>query len=265
VDVDAYLVRIGYRGPREVTAGTLRALHRAHMGSVPFENLDIHAGRPILLEEGALFDKIVGRRRGGFCYELNGLFSALLQELGFRVTRLSAGVLKEDGSFGPDFAHMVLLVELKDRWLADVGFGDSFCEPLLLDVRGHQVRDARVYRVTHDGTQGTMLSHGDGTATPKGYRFDFGGHSFADYAAMCQYHQTSPESPFTRKRVCSRATQAGRITLSGTRLIITEHGRRQERELSEADWDRALMEHFGIDAAGLVPRARPTRPGPPKT
>jgi len=247
VNVDAYLARIGYHGPRDPTPGTLRTLHRAHMERVPFENLDIHAGRPIVLEEGALFDKIVGRRRGGFCYELNGLFSALLRELGFRVTRLSAGVLKDDGSFGPDFAHMTLLVELENRWLADVGFGDSFCEPLLFDAHGHQVRDGRVYRVTHDGRQGTMLSHGDGTSTPSGYRFDFDGHSFADYAAMCAYHQTSPESPFTRKRVCSRATPTGRITLSGTRLIITDHGRRQERELSEDEWGRALQEHFGIN------------------
>jgi len=250
VNVDAYLARIGYQGLRDPTPGTLRRLHRAHMQSVPFENLDIHAGRPIVLEEGALFDKIVGRHRGGFCYELNGLFSALLRELGFRVTRMSAGVLNDDGSFGPDFDHMILLVELEDRWLTDVGFGDSFCEPLLLDAHGHQVRDGRVYRVSHDGTQGTMLSHGDATSTPKGYRFDFDGHSFADYAAMCQYHQTSPDSPFTRKRLCSRATPTGRITLSGTRLIVTEHDQRRERELSEVEWGRALKEHFGIDPEG---------------
>ena len=250
MDVDAYLARIGYRGPREVTAGTLRSLHRAHMGSVPFENLDIHAGRPIVLEEGALFDKIVGRQRGGFCYELNGLFSALLRHLGFRVTRLSAGVLNDDGSFGPAFDHMVLLVELEDRWLADVGFGDSFREPLLLDIRDHQVRDGRVYRVVHDGRQGTMLSHRDKTSVPHGYQFDFDARTFDDYADMCQYHQISPDSPFTRKRLCSRATPAGRITLSGTRLIITEHGRRQERELSEDEWRRALKEHFGVDLHG---------------
>src|SRR3989304_2800207 len=101
------------------------------MEAVPFENLDIIAGRPIVLEEEALLDKIVRRRRGGFCYELNGLFSALLRTLGFRVTRLSAGVLNEDGTFGPDFDHMTLLVELEDRWLADVGVGGFFREPPL--------------------------------------------------------------------------------------------------------------------------------------
>lgn len=238
---------MGHHGPRDPTVATLRALHSAHMDAVPFENLDIVAGRPIVLEEEALFDKIVRRQRGGFCYELNGLFSALLRTLGFWVTRLSAGVLREDGTFGPDFDHMTLLVELEDRWLADVGFGDSFREPLLLDEPDHQVREGRVFRVAHDGRQGTMLMHKDGPAPPHGYRFDFGGHSFADYGEMCHFHQTSPESPFTQKRLCSRATPTGRITLSGTRLIITEHGRRQERELSEDEWRRALKEHFAVD------------------
>ena len=253
MDVDAYLARIGHRGPRDPTIATLRALHSAHMDAVPFENLDIVAGRSIVLEEGALFDKIVHRRRGGFCYELNGLFSALLRTLGFRVTRLSAGVLSEDGTFGPDFDHMTLLVEIEDRWLADVGFGDFFREPVLLDERDHQVRDGRVFRVAHDGRQGTILMHKDGPASPDGYRFDFGGHSFADYGEMCHFHQTSPESPFTQKRLCSRATPTGRITLSGTRLIVTEGGKRHERQLTNDEWRRALEEQFGIDPTGLLP------------
>ena len=221
------------------------------MHTVPFENLDIHLGRPIVLEEAALFDKIVRRRRGGFCYELNGLFSALLRTLGFRVTRLSAGVL-DDGAFGPAFDHMTLVVELEDRWLADVGFGDSFREPLRLDEAGDQLRDGRVFRISHDGRQGTMLSHRDAGSDPTGYMFDLTGHTLAAYEAMCRFHQTSPESPFTRKRVCTRATPAGRITLSNLRLIVTEQGRRREQNLTEDEWRSALAEHFGIDTAGLA-------------
>src|SRR5437762_14222540 len=99
--VGAYLQRINYRGSPEPNAQTLRELHRAHMLTVPFENLDIHLGRPITLGQAALFDKIVTRRRGGFCYELNGLFAALLRALGFDVTMLSARVARADGSFGP--------------------------------------------------------------------------------------------------------------------------------------------------------------------
>src|SRR5919109_1202974 len=103
MNIQAYLDRIGYRGPLEPTAETLRALHVAHLLGVPFENLNIGMGWPIVLDEAALFDKIVVRRRGGFCYELNGLFAALLRELGFDVTLLSAGVARQDGGFGPEF------------------------------------------------------------------------------------------------------------------------------------------------------------------
>src|SRR5262245_1566225 len=106
LDTNAYLKRIDYRGRLDPTAETLRGLHVAHMLSVPFENLDIPLGRPIVLDEDALFDKIVARRRGGFCYELNGLFAALLRSLGFDVTLLSAGVAHADGGFGLEFDHL---------------------------------------------------------------------------------------------------------------------------------------------------------------
>src|SRR5215211_1320238 len=155
MDLHTYLQRINYHGQQAPTAATLRDLHRAHLLAVPFENLDIHLGRPILLDQDALFDKIVRRRRGGFCYELNGLFALLLRELGFDVTLLAAGVARADGTFGPEFDHLTLLVTTDhqrttdDRrppttddtqsaicnlqsaiWLVDVGFGDSFRAPL---------------------------------------------------------------------------------------------------------------------------------------
>src|SRR5262249_8131930 len=132
VDVQKYLDRINYSGSLVPSIGTLRGLHRAHMLTVPFENLDIHLGRPILLDEEVFFDKIVSRRRGGFCYELNGLFAGLLRQIGFDVAMLSAGVAGADGRLSPDFDHMALLVALEDNWLADVGFGDSFIEPIRL-------------------------------------------------------------------------------------------------------------------------------------
>src|SRR5512147_1356301 len=134
MDVQAYLRRIDYRGELDPTAATLHALHRAHLLSVPFENLDIHLSRPIVLDQDALFDKIVTRRRGGFCYELNGLFALLLEQLGYKVTRLAARVVGTDDSLGPQFDHLTLQVQCPDEshspWLADVGFGDSFLEPL---------------------------------------------------------------------------------------------------------------------------------------
>src|SRR5713226_8538960 len=117
MDIKAYLKRINYRGSLAPTAQTLRELQVAHLLSVPFENLSIHSGEPVILEDEALFEKVVVRRRGGFCYELNGLFSALLQALGFDVRMLSAGVRRSSGEFGPEFDHMALLVTLDRRWL----------------------------------------------------------------------------------------------------------------------------------------------------
>ena len=126
-DLGAYLDRIGYTGTPDATIETLRALHVAHLLSVPFENLDIHLGRTIVLDESHLFEKIVRQRRGGFCYELNGLFAGMLRALGFRVTMLSAGVARKSGGFGPEFDHMTLTVDVgEEQWLADVGFGDGF-------------------------------------------------------------------------------------------------------------------------------------------
>src|SRR5712691_1012859 len=132
MDVQAYLARIGFSGSTAPSPDTLRRLQLAHLYTVPFENLDISLGREITCDEARFVHKIVNLRRGGFCYELNGAFAALLRELGFRVTLLSGRVAREDGSASPDFDHLVLRVDLAEPWLADVGFGDSFLEPLRL-------------------------------------------------------------------------------------------------------------------------------------
>lgn len=250
MDVSAYLRRIDYTGSLNPSAETLRALHRAHLLTVPFENLDIHLGRPIALAEDALFDKVVRRRRGGFCYELNGLFVALLRALGFEVAMLSARVWRGGACFGREFDHMVLLVRLEDQWLADVGFGDSFLEPLRLDERGDQVQDGHMYRVARNGDEWTMLEYDPTGAIAGGYLFTLQPRRLTEYVPMCHYQQTSPESHFTQKRICSRATPDGRITLSDMRLIVTASGQRRERLLTdESDYAAALMDHFGIDLA----------------
>ena len=138
LDVRSYLDRIGYSGSIAATAVNLRALHRAHLLAVPFENLDISLGRKIVVDEDAILRKIVELRRGGFCYELNSAFAALLRALGFQVTLLSARVARSDGGEGPEFDHLTLRVDLQESWLADVGFGDSFLEPLRLEAEAEQ-------------------------------------------------------------------------------------------------------------------------------
>lgn len=136
MDVQAYLQRIHYPGSLTPDADRssidrpsidlLRSIHRAHLFTVPFENLDIHLGRQIVCDEERILRKIVNEHRGGFCYELNGAFAALLRALGFRVTLLSARVAREGGGYGPEFDHLTLGVDLDEPWLADVGFGEGF-------------------------------------------------------------------------------------------------------------------------------------------
>lgn len=243
----AYLERINYRGALAPTADTLRQLQLAHLMSVPFENLSIQACEPIVLDDELLFEKVVRRRRGGFCYELNGLFAWLLRSLGFRVTMLAAEVMNAGGEWGLPFDHMALLVTLQDRWLVDVGFGDSFLEPLRFEPHTEQMQGRRSYRIDSDGPR-FLVTRRDGDAPWNAqYRFDLTPYEYADYAEMCRYHQKSPHSHFTRRRICSLATREGRVTISGTRLIVTTDDWRQEWELpSEKDYVEALRSRFGI-------------------
>lgn len=246
MNVTAYLERINYHGTTVPSSETLRALQVAHLQTVPFENLSIHAGEPIVIEDGALFTKIVERRRGGFCYECNGLFAALLRALGFDVTMLAAEVAKKDGGYSQPFEHMTLMVSEEQRWLVDVGFGDSFLEPLLLDERSEQVGRDTTYKVVDEGGH-LILKRRDADAWTPQYRFTLQPYQYEDFAEMCRYQQTSPESHFTQKRVCSRASESGRITLSDMRLIETSYGNRRERELAnQQEYDAALKQHFGI-------------------
>ena len=247
LDIPAYLDRIAYAGPIAPTLEVLRNLHRVHLLSVPFENLDIALGREIVCDEHAFIRKIVERRRGGFCYELNGAFAGLLRAIGFKVTLLSARVPREDGSDGPEFDHLALRIDLDEPWLADVGFGDSFLEPIKLSAGVEQQQDGWTYRVV-DCEKSLCVERAERDAAWKQqYAFTLPPRSLNDFADMCRYHQTSPESPFTRKSVCSMATPDGRTTVADRRLILTSNGNREERLLaSDDEWRAALKERFDI-------------------
>jgi N-hydroxyarylamine O-acetyltransferase len=253
IDTAAYLRRIDLDGPMEPSIEGLRRLHLSHLHAVPFENLDIHLGRPIELDEARLLDKVVRQRRGGFCYELNGAFAALLRTLGFRVTLLSAGVRGGDGAFGPEFDHLLLRVDLDEPWLCDVGFGDSFLEPLRLAEGVVQEQHDQAYRLDRDGDH-LVLSQRKGEAWQPQYRFTLTPRALEDYRGMCRYHQTSPASPFTQRRITSIATRSGRVTLSGDRLIVTEHGERRELPIEDDEGlSRRLRERFGIELGERLP------------
>jgi N-hydroxyarylamine O-acetyltransferase len=260
MDVEAYLRRIQYGGPRDPSPATLRGLHRQHLFTVPFENLDIPLGIPIELDPEFLFDKIVVRKRGGFCYELNGLFHDLLTALGFRVEMLSARVGRADGSFSPEFDHMLLKVSFHEAWLADVGFGDSFVSPLLLRAEA-PVSIEGYSRFSIAGLNGSWeLLRRDGDGMPVTlYRFTEVAHELSDFASMCHFHQTSPESHFTQNHVCSKALPDGRVTISGMRLITTRYGVRDEIVLNSGEELRkCLRQQFRIEFAGNIDWSRLT-------
>lgn len=245
MEIRDYLKRIHYEGSLEPTLETLRGLHEAHMLTVPFENLDIHLGRKIQLDEATILNKIIEQRRGGFCYELNGAFAWLLRSLGFQLNMLSAGVANRRTGFGPEYDHMTLLVHLDEDWLADVGFGDSFRQPLLKQNALAQPQDSGTYRLQRKQIY-WIVQREEQEWKPQ-YRFTLQPHELGDYEEMCEYQQTSPNSHFTRQRVCTIATPDGRVTLSDQRLITTTHGKKTERELSDQkEYDAALAEYFGV-------------------
>lgn len=247
MDTARYLKRINYDGPLDVSAETLRELHLAHLYTVPFENLSIHAHEPIVLDSDALFQKIVERRRGGFCYEANGAFASLLRALGFDVTMLSAEVARGGGEFSQPFDHMALMVTLdEERCLADVGFGESFLEPLRIDTTTEQVQGDQAFKIVPDGGHLVLLRRLADGWEPK-YRFTLEPREFAHYEEMCRYHQTSPQSHFTQNRICSLPTPAGRKTLSGMRFLVSAKDSLAERTLTTpAEYDEILREEFGI-------------------
>jgi N-hydroxyarylamine O-acetyltransferase len=251
MDIRTYLERIGYDKSVHPDLDCLFGLHRTHLLTVPFENLDIHSGVPIRLTERALWDKIVVRRRGGFCYELNGMFAWLLKEVGFDVTYLNGRVYNHEGKRGREFDHLTLLVRIpaeEQYWLADVGFGDSFFEPLRFGFNGDQAQGLRAYRIEPFGNGYDLYRRGFDGDWKRQYFFDPQSRRFpADYEEACIYHQTSPKSSFTRERVISLATPDGRISLDIKNLTITTNGRLLKQPLrSKDEFQRLLGTHFDI-------------------
>ena len=252
--VTAYLDRIGAQRPAVLDEAALRALHRAHLMTVPFENLSIHLDEPISLAEGDLVSKIVTRRRGGFCYELNGAFALLLEALGAGVVRVGARV-HGDGRLGPPFDHLALVVRLPGGalWLADVGFGSHSTYPLRFAV-GPQQDDPAGRFALADAEAGDVDVARDGQPQ---YRIERRERRLADFVPTCWWQQTSPDSHFTLSTICSRLTEDGRISLSGRTLIRTSGRSRTEQHLAADDaLLAAYRDHFGV-ILGRVPAVTP--------
>ncbi|MFD9937547.1 arylamine N-acetyltransferase [Streptomyces massasporeus] len=260
--VDAYLRRLGAEHPAWPTVDALRELHLRHLRTVPFENLSIHLGEEIVLEEKRLLDKVVGARRGGFCYELNGSFGALLAALGYDVALLAGRVYGDGGRLGIPYDHLALRVRTVDGgdWLADVGFGAHSHLPLAFGDRGEQKDPGGTFRIVEAGPDAAGVRGGHGTVEAADldvfrdgraqYRLEVRPRALGDFVAGAWWHTTSSVSHFTRSLVCSRVTEeGGRITLSGRRLTATgADGTREEREL-ETDEEilGVYRERFGVE------------------
>jgi len=228
----------------EPTLETLRYLQRRAMESLPFENLDIHLGRPIELDPNALYEKIVVGKRGGFCFELNECFYQCLRALGYEVDRMEARV--ELGGSGSPFDHQWTLVRLNgSRWMADIGMGDSSLSPLSLDSPEPQSDGRSLYRVVERENDVEILRQFQEGEWTKMLVLSLTPHRWTSFKSRCHWHQSSSDSVFAHKRTCTLATHDGRVTLTGNTLRKSGDVS-SEGLIEEEDYLSVLELHFGI-------------------
>ncbi|SEQ55853.1 arylamine N-acetyltransferase family protein [Streptomyces radiopugnans] len=268
LDLEAYLARIGHAGDRSPTEATLRALHRAHVLGVPFENLEIVLGRPVPLDLPALQDKIVRRARGGYCFEHARLFAAALERLGFGVGGLTSRVGMGSGRVRPA-THAVLRVETAETaetgrvWICDVGFGGSPLEPLELADGARTSADGWEFRLertatplgaTAEAEEWTLHERrGAGEDWSDLHAFTLNPQYAIDWAVGNHYVSTHPRSPFVRRPIVQRTGPDVRQALYGATWVTTARadGSRLTRELKPREVPEVLGDVFGIglDAA----------------
>lgn len=252
LDLDAYLTRVGLTGDLPPTLDTLRAVHRAHLARIPFENLQIVLDRPVPLDVPSLVDKMVRQRRGGYCYEQNLLLAAVLDRLGFTVTGLAARVLAGTTGGPRPSTHALLRVDLRGRsWLVDVGFGGGgLLEPLLL-ADGHQEAQSgwglRLDRVEEVGEDEWLLRSFDGRGWRPLYSFGPSAMVRQDYAIFNHYLVTHPRSPFRGRLMVQRIGPGTQHMLLNTTLATTTpDGAQEENEVPVEEVGLVLEEVFDI-------------------
>ena len=257
MNLDAYLRRIGLAERPPATLDGLRTLHRAHLVAIPYEDIDVQLGRPVTIEREPIFEKIVTRGRGGWCYEMNGLLGWALGELGFDVTRSVGAVMREMWGEAAVRNHLVLKVELPEgTYLADVGFGDGPIDPILVR-EGEFVSNGFTFAISRaDGDWWRLRHHVLGGASS----FDFKLEAVDEeaLARKCDEMQTSPKSPFTQNLFCFRHREGSVLVLRGRVVrIVTPQGF-TDRTLDSADeLVRFLDEECGLkmpEAASLWPK-----------
>ncbi len=244
--LENYLQRIGYEGDRQLNFATLKTIHRAHLLAIPYENLDIHRNCPLTVDVAQIYDKIVTHRRGGWCFEMNGLLAWALREIGFDVTNLSSFVGRDATQPLPTGAgdHMLLLVKLDQPYLADAGFGNGILDPLPLEEGTYQQGAFQFGLAQRDGRWWFQNQEHGGP----GFDFDLTPYQLSDFVDQSTRLQTSPESGFVRTTVCMRFTPGGnmRILRGAVLQQIDEHGSHSEVIDKLTRYEAVLIDQFDL-------------------
>lgn len=250
IERDAYLSRISIVPEANFVPSPdgLELLQTRHLENVPFENLDIHWKRPIILDTNRFYEKIVAHKRGGFCYELNGLFERLLRSMGFQTKLVSARPYSNENGFGPEFDHAAIIVSLGDtEYLVDVGFGDFAAGPLRIVIGGEQTDREGIFRISGAEDGALVVEKRTVDEWRPEYMFSLQARGLAEFREMCDFQQYSPESHFTKGKICSVLTTHGRKTLTDRNYIVTTNGNRVETPVpSETEFNEILASEFGI-------------------
>lgn len=245
MEVLNYLARFCGTQNKEISLFDLTELQRLHVQHIPFENLDVIRRVPIYLNLQHIYDKIVRRKRGGYCYELNGLFSWLLTELGYDAHLVAATVLRPSGEWAKADTHAAIIVQLDQPYLIDVGFGDSTSLPIPLN--GEEQTDiSDTYRVIQQLDHSFYLERISDTEIKTLYRFYLTSKALVDFHEGCVFNQVAKESSFTHSDIVTRATTTGRITLSDQTVTITENNIKTKTILSIEEKVHFLEDIFDI-------------------
>jgi N-hydroxyarylamine O-acetyltransferase len=256
MEIEKYLERINYKGIVEPTTELLSALQKLHLLSIPFENLDIHYKIPIELNLTNIFEKVINKRRGGFCYELNGLFYELLRSIGFDVKMISARVFdNKQQILTPEFDHLTIIAKINSAdYLVDVGFGEFAFRPLKIELNKIQDDERGSFRLEKYDDDYYKVSKPVNENWMTEYVFSLKERDLSDFTEMCHYNQTSPLSHFTQNKLCSLASEKGRITVTGDKIKIKEGDTLTELPInSEQEFLSALEKYFNIRLHDIIP------------
>ena len=247
MDIRPYLNRINFTDSPQVNKRVLYDLQKKHLLNIPFENLDIHYGRKINLSIAHIYKKIIIDKRGGFCYELNGLFHQLLKEIGFNAKLISARVHVKNEEYSPEYDHMAIIVNLENQdYLVDVGFGKFTLEPLELITNQKIIDSLGQFQFdTYEKDYYRVNELKSSDLIPQ-YIFTKNERKLSEFAKRCEFHQTSDESHFSKKKLISIATNEGRITLNNSQLKITKAGIEEEVKFDESEFETKLKHYFDI-------------------